>query len=257
MDYAEKSALISSALPGFKNAPEDQRIMKSSKNNGFTLIELLIAMAIASIVMAAVVSAYQLQVRGQNTQEALTDMNQSARAALEIMTTEIRSAGLNPLRVPGLAGILTAKDDQLNFTMDLGDGASFQADGDINDPNENITYQLFTDTDGNRDLGRNSGGLQALARNVDALNFVYLNGNSPQGVIPTPVSAANLSAIRSIQVTIVVRAGAQAGGFLHPYTNTTTYKNLQGEDVYTAPGDSFRRIALTTTINCLNLGIGS
>ncbi len=66
------------------------------KNMGFTLIELLVAMAVVSIVMAAVVSAYQLQVRGKNTQDALTDMNQTARSALEIMTYEIRTAGCDP-----------------------------------------------------------------------------------------------------------------------------------------------------------------
>ena len=76
--------------------------MQHTENKGFTLIELLVAMAITSIVMAAVVSAYQLQVRGKNTQEALTDMNQTARAALEVMTNEIRSAGLDPDDEPSL-----------------------------------------------------------------------------------------------------------------------------------------------------------
>jgi type IV pilus assembly protein PilW len=75
--------------------------MKPSPNTGFTLVELLVAMAAASIVMVAVVSAYQVQVRSKNTQEVLTDMNQTARAALEIMTHEIRMAGCDPTLTAG------------------------------------------------------------------------------------------------------------------------------------------------------------
>jgi len=240
--------------------------MNSSANKGFTLVELLIAMVIASIVMAVVVSAYQLQVRGKNTQEALTDMNQTARAALEIMTNEIRTAGLDPLQTAG-AGILIARDGELSFTMDTGNagGTTLQPDGTVDPasagPNERVRYVLYTDGDGNQNLGRatgtdingGNGSIQPLARNVDALNFVYLDGNNPPNVIPTPVSAANLATIRRIEVTIVARAGKTSGGFMNPYTNKTAYKNLQGSTVLPAQNDSFRRLALSVTINCLNI----
>lgn len=108
--------------------------MKRTSNKGFTLIELLVAMAMASIIMAAVVSAYQLQVRGKNTQEALTDMNQTLRTALEIMTNEIRTAGLDVADPSAaIAGIVTANANQLRFTMDIGDaaGTSLQPDGAV------------------------------------------------------------------------------------------------------------------------------
>ena len=72
-----------------------QGSMNNTANRGFTLVELLVAMAIASIVMAVVVTAYQVQVRGKNTQAALNDMNQTTRAALEVMTNEIRTAGFD------------------------------------------------------------------------------------------------------------------------------------------------------------------
>ena len=70
--------------------------MRRSDHFGFTLIELMVAMVIGSILMVAVVSAYQIQVGSKNTQEALTDMNTTARAALEIMTQELSTAGCDP-----------------------------------------------------------------------------------------------------------------------------------------------------------------
>jgi type IV pilus assembly protein PilW len=134
--------------------------------------------------------------------------------------------------------------------MDIGDGASFQPDGDTADANEDVTYSLYVDGDGNRHLGRDTGGgNQPLARNVDALDFVYLDAfGNPTGI---------LANIRSIQVTIVARAGQRAGGvgYVGAHTDTTAYQNQQGTEILAAQNDSFRRILLTTTINCRNLGL--
>ena len=230
---------------------EVPKAMKHKGNQGFTLIELLVAMVIASIVMAAVVSAYQLQVRGKNTQEVLTDMNQTARAALEIMIHEIQTAGCDPLRTAD-AGVLIADAGEFSFVMDIGDGASFQPDGAADDPNERVRYALYTDGTGSQNLGRatgtaadGSGGtLQPLARNVDALDFVYLDEDGN-------ITAA-VDEIRSIQLTVVARSGRESG-LLHSFTDATAYQNQQGDEILAAQNDSFRRLLLTTTINCYNL----
>ncbi len=221
--------------------------MKHTQDKGFTLIELLVAMAIASIVMGAVVSTYQLQVRGKNTQEALTDMNQAARAALEIMNNEIRSAGCDPVETAG-AGIVIAAGNQLSFTKDSGNtaGGSFSPDGLLDGPNEQIRYALYVDGGGNQNLGRDTGGgLQPLARNIDALDFQYLDGNGNLTGV--------LANIRSVQVTIVARSGANPGGFTHRYVDARIYTNLQGNVLLPAQNDAFRRLLLTSTINLLNL----
>ncbi|HSM75405.1 MAG TPA: prepilin-type N-terminal cleavage/methylation domain-containing protein, partial [Desulfobacterales bacterium] len=192
--------------------------MKPSPNTGFTLVELLVAMAAASIVMVAVVSAYQVQVRSKNTQEVLTDMNQTARAALEIMTHEIRMAGCDPTLTAG-AGILIANPNELRFSMDIVDPAApeefrFRADGLTTGPNENVHYAINADGHLGRDTG---GGLQPLARNVNAVDIVYLDADGN-------VTAA-LDEIRAIQVTIVARAGDAAGGFRHAHTDSDDYLN--------------------------------
>jgi type IV pilus assembly protein PilW len=159
------------------------------------------------------------------------------------MANEISTAGLDPLQKAG-AGIVTATTNDLKFTRDIGDktGTTLLPDGTTDGTNETIEYAI---NGGNltRDTG---GGAQPLVRNVDWLNFVYLNASGNV--------TATVANIRSIQVTIVARARSASGGFLFPYTNKNTYQNLQGSDSYTAPGDSFRRLALSTTINCPNLG---
>ncbi|HMA66236.1 MAG TPA: prepilin-type N-terminal cleavage/methylation domain-containing protein [Desulfosalsimonadaceae bacterium] len=250
--------------------------MVDMEEKGFTLIELLIAMAAAGIVMAAIVSAYQVQVRAKNIQEVLTDMNQNARAALEVMTHEIRMAGCDP-EGSSDAGIITADPGELIFSLDVDDdGGNNRSDGDICDDDEVIRYCLTNDGDSPADglndniaagvechLGRETGspnapgsscsggtlsGLEPLARNVDALNFVYLDGDG------NSVSAGDEDEIRRIEVTLVARAGEEVRGFLSSYTNTNSYENQQGDVILSAQNDSFRRLRLTTTINCRNMG---
>ncbi len=220
--------------------------MKHSNDSGFTLIELMIVVAIASILLAAVVSAYQVQVRSKNTQELLTDMNQTARAALEIMVHELRQAGCDPDGVAG-AGIVNAGANDITFTMDIGNtaGDSFQPDGLLNGPDEQVRYTI--NAAGN--LGRDNfqgNGLQPLARNVDALNFVYLDEFGNVTAVPAD--------IRNIQVTLVVRSQV-AGGFTHMHIDNVDYTNQQGDVILPAPNDSFRRFMLTTTVACRNMGI--
>lgn len=223
--------------------------MKYSGIKGFTLIELMVAMVIASILMTAVVMTYQLQVRSSNTQAVMTDMNQTARAALEIMTKEIGFAGYDPLRSAD-AGIQLAQPNQMQFTMDIGDPAQpatnvLQPDGDANDPNESVRYQI----NANGHLGRDTGGgLQPLARNVDALDFVYLDA--------TGAVTGVLENIRSVEVTIVARAGEAGGaGFTGAHNDTTDYVNQRGDVILPAQNDAFRRVRFTTTIQTPNNGL--
>lgn len=239
------------------------------------MIELLIAIAMASVVMAAIVSAYQIQVRGKNTQEALTDMNQTARTAMEIMTHEIRMAGCDPTGGSD-ARIITADAGELIFSLDIHDGTNNRADGDCCDNNEVIRYVLSNDsgpdgvnddvasggqcnlwreTGAGNDPANSCGGAgvdtQPLGRNIDALNFVYLDSDGT--VLSTPVS--DPEDIRRIQVTLVARAGEASGGFLFSYTNSNAYANQQADEILSAQDDSFRRLRMTTTVSCRNMGM--
>jgi type IV pilus assembly protein PilW len=93
--------------------------------------------------------------------------------------------------------------------------------------------------------GGATGGLQPLARNVDALNFVYLDEDG--NVTATPGD------IRTIEVTIVARSGDDEGGLLFSHTDNTAYQNQRGQVILPAQNDGFRRFRLTATVHCRNL----
>jgi hypothetical protein len=160
-----------------------------------------------------------------------------------------------------MAGISIANIAELEFTADHNNDGDCNNIPAGNDPNEKVRYALTNDADGDGiadgspcNLGREiwGGGLQPVAENINALNFVYLDAAS------TPLDddgsgnvVASIPVIRSIRITLVARTGRGDPG----YTNNTAYRNKQGTVIYTAPGDNFRRKSLTCEIRCRNLGL--
>ncbi|MBC2714294.1 MAG: prepilin-type N-terminal cleavage/methylation domain-containing protein [Desulfobacteraceae bacterium] len=224
------------------------RPVKLSQSAGFTLIELMIALAITGIISAAMYSIFQAQVRGQVSQDVSLEMTQSLRAAMEMMSSDIRMAGCDPAD-GGNAQIVTANSNELRVTMDIGGGPQGQPDGDTTDPNEDVRYAI--NATGN--LGRAVGGglLQPIALFCDVLDFVYIDMNGNPFV---PVTADDRDNVGAIQVSTVVRsADIKNPGFLSAYTDNTSYTNLQGTEILPPPGDTFRRFQLSATIVCRNL----
>jgi len=222
---------------------------KRGCDQGFTLLEVLVVILITSIVMAGVYSVYTSQQKSFLIQEDVAEMQQNLRAAMFTMVREIRLAGCNPTG-KATAGIVTANANTIRVAMDIsGNNPNVDPpDGDILDPNEDLTYQLVdTDGDGTNDsLARiRPGDVQPppAASNIDAMNFVYLDGNGNV--------TADLTQIRSVQVTVVARTENPSVGF----RNTANYRNLQGAVIFTAPGDAFRRKVFATNIRCRNLGL--
>jgi type IV pilus assembly protein PilW len=168
-----------------------------------------------------------------------------------IMQREIRMAGHDPTGLTD-ASILVADDAELQFQIDDNGDGDF-IDGGGNDLMEQIRYAMT----GGGALGRQlwNGPLTPLAENIDAINFVYLDGADPPNVLATPV--ADRSEIRSVQITIVARSGQNLPGFFYRQTDDRIYRNQQGTiilDMSAAP-DNFRRQLLTAEVKCRNLGL--
>jgi type IV pilus assembly protein PilW len=153
----------------------------SSKNkeSGFTLVELLITMTISLIILTALSSTFLMQRKIYDVQEQVVEMVQNARAAMDMMTREIRMAGYDPSGLAN-AGIVTVTSNSINFTLDITDDAETgPPDGDTGDSNENITYSLYTE-DGIQKLGRKSTSTavnQPVAENIEDLQ-ISQSGNS-------------------------------------------------------------------------------
>jgi len=207
---------------------------------GYTILELLVAIAISGIFMGAIYSAYISQQRSTLGHEQVSAMQRNLRSAMYYMEKEIRMAGCDPTGRTN-AGIIQANANLMEFTGDI-DG-----DGAINS-DEHITYRLS-----GTDLERNG---TRIAENIDALNLVYLDGDSPPNALNpgiTDVSASSIPNIRSLQVTVLARTGKED---IH-YTDSATYTNKLGETIFTPSGNGvhFRRKFLKTNIKCRNLGL--
>jgi type IV pilus assembly protein PilW len=212
------------------------------KDRGFSLIELMVAMAIATILMAGTYTFYRSQLRSHVTQLVVVDMQQDARVAMYMMTREIRMAGCDPQNNTG-AAIRIANAAEIAFDSDE-DG-----DGAIDEDSERFYYGLQAGNlvRGSWEDDLTPDDLNLVALNIDALNFVYLDsaGNV----------TANLADIRSVQITLVARSGDQVPVLMNRQTDSSIYRNQQGDLVLAAPNDNFRRIRLTATIKVRNMGL--
>ncbi len=254
----------------------------SSKSRGFTLMELLIAMALSSIILGIIYATYQAQLRSQMTQQEVIEMQQNARAAMFAMEREIRLAGydstnsLNPQDQ-----IKSAQVGSITFTMDIHNGVDDDldgivderdergvpnVDGDADDDFEEVSYRLSNDADNDgiadgldcnlqrrHQVGGAPGPWVDIANNIDAINFAYLDAAGNNLIVGSEVPAADRPDIRSIQITVVARAGVNDRyGLPNQNIDDKDYENQQGDVILPAQNDRFRRIVLSADVRCRN-----
>jgi len=219
-------------------------------NQGFTIVELLVAMVVSLLALGAIYSTFLNQHKSYVVQEETSAMNQNLRIALFYMQREIRMAGCDPTGNAN-ARIITANATSINFTEDVrGNLDGSDSDGDTDDANENITYCLKADN-----LVKNTGGgNQMVVQNIDALDFVYLDGSSPPSVLNpegSDVPEESLDQIRSVEVTMVARTDRNTLAS----QNNNAYFNQRGWQILGPQNDNFSRRCLTVWIKCRNLGL--
>jgi len=221
-----------------------------NNKSGFSLIEVMVAMTIAVIAIGLIIAAVISQQKNYITQERLVDMQQGLRAAMEVVGSELKMAGYDPLGTAD-ASILAADTAELQFQVDLDRNGALGV-GEV------IRFALTNDAnrdgiaDGTPcDLGRglDGGALQVLAENIDALNFVYFDSDG--NVLAAPVG--DPSAIGSIQITLVARSGATLPGFFKRQQDNRTYHNRQGDVVLPAQNDGFHRMEIVHEFKGRNL----
>jgi type IV pilus assembly protein PilW len=157
---------------------------------GFSLIELLIVMVVSTLLLAGMATFFSSQARTTTMQVLTVDTVHRARTALASMTKEIRMAGY---RSSGAAftGISQATAGSIRILADL------NQDGSISGSDEDVTYTFNGD---NKSISRNGS---VLAEHIDNLTLTYtMNDGS------TTQAPADLSGIRKVRMTLIVRSSA-------------------------------------------------
>ncbi|MBC2696508.1 MAG: hypothetical protein HF982_14775 [Desulfobacteraceae bacterium] len=203
-------------------------------------MELLITMTIGLIMLTALSSTFLMQRKVYDVQEQIVEMVQNVRAAMDMMTREIRMAGYDPTNLAG-AGIVNATSNSINFTLDITDDTDTGTpDEDTDDSNENITYSLYTE-DSIQKLGRKSkvtANNQPVAENIDTLEFTYTLKNGTVIAPPTNPTIAQILNIVKVDIKITAKTTKPDSDYTHP-----------------TDGDHYRRYTLTSVITPRNLNL--
>jgi prepilin-type N-terminal cleavage/methylation domain-containing protein len=178
----------------------------SLKNNfrGFTLVEMVMALAISTIVLAAVYSVFNIANKNFTTQNAAANVQQNLRSAIRLMARDIRHAGLDPSGSDNF-GITYASPSKIRFTMDRD-----TFNGTVDEANwEEITY----DFQGNQvmqtlyeTVTTSTADIAALINNITNLNFSYFDADNTDlidsGLSPPQVPSDKLADIRTVVISI-------------------------------------------------------
>ena len=213
-------------------------------SRGFTLTELLVTMVISLIVLGTLYGFYRTQLHSLKSQESRTQILGDARAAMDMMTREIKNAGYwgtgtvateatpsvddpNADADTNCNRVYAATETSITIQADVqGATAGSAADGNCDDQDETIT---FTFNAGDGDITRDVGnGAENLAENV-VLPGNLFNYYSEGSTTPLSFPVADLTTIKRVKVTFSVQVAnpnpAVGGNLTRTLSSDTTLRN--------------------------------
>ncbi|MBU0945613.1 MAG: PilW family protein [Proteobacteria bacterium] len=215
--------------------------MKEEK--GFTLVELMLSLVLTSLITIILFTVFRGQQRGIQAQVEVSQMQQTIRAAMEVLTRDLHNLGVDNTS-SGLYGFTLTNpptSTQLPFTADLNEDAGAPATTDADGPlgplrNETFSYSRF-DCDNAIDFNGDGAvttdndcinrrvGSARIADNIEGLEFRYLltDGVTP---IVNPTTTAQFAQIAFVEVSLLVRANKPDPNFV----NNALYTAASGTD---------------------------
>ena len=213
---------------------------------GFTLVDILVGLGLASVILVIVVGIFTTMAKSFTTQTVAADVQQIARAAVDLMVQEIRMGGLDPVGTANAtivdnfditSGFHEYHDGQIapidathiSFTMDadmdglidhcrsIGDASGCSEIHD-NAHNELIAFRLDNGTL-QRYRGDSAQWEDLTQNNVSNLNFTYYD--------ETGTATTTLDAIRTVEISMTVQLPAGRGGTVsRTYSTRVRCRNL-------------------------------
>ncbi len=153
---------------------------------GFSSMEVLAGLGLTLILLAAVYSFQQAQLKAFSTQQVYSDSQNVTRSVIDLMARELRMACYDPGTAINKSGgpcapdvkqgIIEATPTRIHFQQDL------NGDNAIGAPGEDVTYDLSNGT-----IRRTDGLAEpvVLASGVPTggLSFLYFDNGKPPGQI--------------------------------------------------------------------------
>lgn len=224
------------------------RIRGLGNSRGFTLIELMIAMGILGFILAGVFSVFVINKRSYESQNLITDAQQNARFALDLLSRDVRSAGYMIGLCNDDDGVGSDADDCIDSVVEFegvpynggitGPVRSINNDADggnsVVDGTDVITLSSLQplspavklrDEHQPADSAANFkvGTWQALSdNNLECMPVILVNANRDHGMLFVPT---NLSGGESNQVVDHNSGNCTVGGSATGYTNSTHLVN--------------------------------
>ncbi len=190
--------------------------------SGFTLVELLISAMISLSLGAAGFLLVRTQLRSLMNQSAGLDAIEGARAALDLMASDIRMTGANVSGASRWVGSGTCIGKSSSFTAVWDDGIS--ANGSA--PNHTVRYWYDAT---NKRIVRTIAGVDAtLIPNVPAsgLVFQYLsNSGAAAAMSGSPSQVTSCDDVAVVQVSVAVTAARAAQTFIVNLGSRVTLRN--------------------------------
>ncbi len=118
--------------------------------SGFTIVELLVALAIASILLATVATAFNASIINYRQNEEMFKVINSARQSLFRLTSQLRTAdAVDPTSPVNECSLITAGGDDITYRYNNADNKLYLiTNDDLSDPDyvlcDNVTAMTFT-----------------------------------------------------------------------------------------------------------------